>query len=381
MHSQCNPSKKKLILSAKVCHITTVHQPFDNRIFFKECCTLREQGYNVVLLCANAQNTIRNGVNIIGFEGHTNRLMRFFITSFFTAYLNARNVNADLYHLHDPELVWMGLLLRISGKKVIMDLHENNSAAVLSRPYIHSNAIRRLISFLIKLIEKATLPAFNGIVTARPDISQLFEQLNPVTLRNFPIVPDYANIPKLDIVKTKKSIIYVGGASRIRGITELIDAMERIDDVELWILGPFESNAYFNECKSMAGWKNVRYFGIVEANDIFPYIKAADAGIITFLPKPNHLTTLATKPFEYMACGLPVIMSNFSYWRSFFGESGIYVDPENSNEIANAILDLMHNESLLTNLKSRNLKLSVQEYNWQKEKIKLIELYQRVLSN
>lgn len=368
-------------MGIKICHITTVHAPNDNRIFFKECCTLAEAGYDVVLLCANAEPRLRNGVRIIGFKGYGTRIKRFFLTSVFAAFFRARQVNAVLYHLHDPELVWMGLLLRLTGKKVIMDIHENNAAAILSRPYVRTVFGRKLLSALIKTIEKITLPAFNGIITARPDISALFPRLNPVTIRNFPVLPEYDRIPPLQIEKHKKAVIYVGGATRIRGISQLIDAMDTVENVELWILGPFESQEYLETCRAKSGWRNVRYFGVVEADHIFPYIKAADAGIITFLPKPNHLTTLATKPFEYMACGLPVIMSNFAYWSSFFGESGIYVDPENPQEIAAAIRDLMQHEEKIASMKERNLELARNEYNWQKEKMKLLDLYQQILKN
>jgi glycosyltransferase involved in cell wall biosynthesis len=367
-------------MPAKVCHITTVHPANDNRIFFKECTSLADAGYEVVLLCANAETTRRNGVSIVGFKGYRTRIKRFFLTSFFTAFKEARKIDAAVYHLHDPELVWTGLLLRLSGKKVIMDVHENNAAAILSRPYVKAAFARRILSFVIKTVESITLPAFNGIVTARPDISALFPGLKPVTLRNFPVLPDYDNIPDMRLEKTKKSIIYVGGATRIRGISELIEAMDAVENTELWMLGPFESEAYLKECQSMKGWRNVRYLGIVEADKIFPYIKAADAGIITFLPKPNHITTLATKPFEYMACGLPVIMSNFEYWRSFFGTSGIYVDPENPEEIARAIRELMDDDHKLAEIKKINLQLARNEYNWQKEKEKLLLLYQQLLT-
>ena len=99
-------------MKAKVCHVTTVHRPNDNRIFFKECKSLDEAGYDVTLLCANASSTVRDGIKIIGFKGHTQRIKRFFLTSIVQAFIEARKVNADIYHLHDPELVWMGLLLR-----------------------------------------------------------------------------------------------------------------------------------------------------------------------------------------------------------------------------------------------------------------------------
>ena len=365
-------------MGSKICHITTVHKPFDNRIFFKECISLQEAGYDVTLLCARATTQNRVGINIIGFPGHTGRLKRFFLTSFVHVYREAKRINASIYHLHDPELIWMGLLLKWSGKKVIMDVHENNAAAILSRPYIKSAFLKKFLSFTIKNLEALLLPFFDGIVTARPDISALFPKLQPVTLRNFPVLPDYDNIPVSSIVKTKPSLIYVGGASAIRGTRELIEAMQYCPEAELWILGPFESESFKKECENLTGWKHVRYLGIVEATEIFSFIKAADIGIITFLPLPNHITTLATKPFEYMACGLPMIMSDFPYWREFFGDSALYTDPADPKAIAACIKRLLNDKEVLENMKKKNLRLAREEYNWQAEKKGLLKLYEKL---
>lgn len=106
-------------MGIKVCHITTVHKAFDNRIFFKECITLREAGYDVTLLCARAESMVRDGISIVGFPGHTNRIRRIIDTSLFRALYEAKKIKAAVYHLHDPELILMGLLLKLSGKKVI----------------------------------------------------------------------------------------------------------------------------------------------------------------------------------------------------------------------------------------------------------------------
>ncbi|MBL7923711.1 MAG: glycosyltransferase [Bacteroidia bacterium] len=367
-------------MAIKVCHITTVHQPFDNRIFFKECASLRDAGYAVSLICAGAASQEREGITIIGFPGYRTRMKRFFKTSFVDAYRVARNTNADIYHLHDPELVWMGLRLLWKGKMVIMDVHENNAAAILSRPYVRSKFLRQLLSLIIKNLERILLPFFSGLITARPDISALFPHLHPVTLRNFPVLPDYDSIPDLSLPKSKLTLIYVGGATAIRGTRELIRAMALCDQAELWILGPFESGSFRQECEQLEGWNRVKYLGVVEASEIFSYIKAADIGVITFLPVPNHVTTLATKPFEYMACGLPVIMSNFPYWKDFFGDSALYVDPADPADIAAAIRKLSNDHTLATAMRRKNLQLARTEYNWQQEKKGLLELYHRLSS-
>ena len=358
----------------KIVHLTTVHPQNDNRIFYKECVTLKKAGFDVNLIVADGQNTITDGVEIIAFPKAKGRLKRVFKTSIIDILKVCKKVDANAYHFHDPELIFAGLYLKLMGKKVVYDIHENTSASILSKPYIKSKIVKKIISKSFDIFEKMVANFFDAIVTARPDISKKFKHKNLITLRNFPILPDFSKMQEIEIKKDKPSVIFVGGMTEIRGIHQLLDAFENyLDDVELWLLGPITEDKLKKRISS--GVKNVKYFGIVEAYEVFSYIKKADIGIITFLPVPNHIETLATKPFEYMACGKPMIMSNFKYWQDTFKDSSIYVDPKNSLEIAQRIKDLLQDKDLMKKMSKQNLELSQKEYNWQKESQKLVDLY------
>ena len=360
----------------KVAHITSVHPQNDNRIFYKEVTTLSQNGYNLSLIVAGAESKEINSINIIGYPKSQGRLKRMFKTSLMDMIRVCKKVDADIYHFHDPELIFTGLYLKIVGKKVIYDIHENNPASILSKPYIKSKFLRKVIAKNFDVVERVAVNFFDAIVTARPDISKRFNHDKLITLRNFPILPDFERLKEIDIKKTKPSVIFVGGMTEIRGINQLIDAFEDLDAFELWLLGPITEKKLKD--RILSGCKNVKYFGIVEAYDVFSYINKADIGIITFLPVPNHLTTLATKPFEYMACGKAMIMSDFDYWKETFGKSSLYVDPSNPKEIAEAIKRLLNDKKLLKDMGELNKKLSLEEYNWQKESQKLINLYKKL---
>ena len=359
----------------RIAHLTSVHNSNDNRIFYKECTTLQGNGFEVFLVAAGAESDVINGVRIVGYNKKSgNRIKRMIKTSFIDMLYQAKKVDADIYHFHDPELMFVGLFLKFIGKKVIYDIHENNPASILSKPYIKPKIFRYLISKVFNIFEQFSVKFFDAIVTARPDISSRFRHKKLVTLRNFPILPNFSKLKNIEIEKQKPAFIFVGGMTSIRGINELLDAFETLDKYELWLLGPI--NDPILESKINAGCRNVKYFGVVEPFEIFSYIQKADVGITNFLAAPNHLTTLATKPFEYMACGKPMIMSDFEYWRDTFRDSSLYVDSSNINNIREMIVKLINNQELMSEMGKLNKNLTNEVYNWEKESQKLIEIYE-----
>ena len=358
----------------KIAHITSLHPQNDNRIFYKECTTLVDNGYDITLIVAGGESQILNGVKIIAYEkADGGRIKRMVKTSFFDMITICKKVDADVYHFHDPELMFVGLYLKMKGKMVIYDIHENNPASILSKPYIKSKLIKEILSRLFDIFEKNLVKFFDGIVTARPDITQRFKHKNIITLRNFPILPNLSKLKKIEIKKEKPSVIFVGVMTNIRGINQLLDAFDTLNECELWLLGPISENKLKERIENKPN--NVKYLGIVEAYEIFTYIDMADIGIITFLSAPNHLQTLATKQFEYMACGKPMIMSNFPYWKEIFNKSSLYVNPLSPVDIADCIRKLFNDKELMVNMKKLNKQLSEDEYNWEKESRKLIRLY------
>jgi glycosyltransferase involved in cell wall biosynthesis len=362
----------------KICHVTSVHNFNDNRIFYKEIKSIHNAGFDVCLIAPGDKDFEFEGVKIYHLKRSAGRISRMLRMSIVGVLKRSKEIKADVYHLHDPELMIVGLILRLKGKKVVFDVHENNPASILSKPYIKYKFQKLVLSKVMMLMEKFFFTFFTKIVTARPDISESLSRFKPITLRNVPILPTLDKIEKPNFIKDKFALIFVGGITSIRGVKELIQAVDKVNDCELWLLGPFEDSAIENECKSLKGWSKVRYLGVVEPFEIFKYISYADVGVVTFLPLPNHLKTLATKPFEYMACGKPMIMSDFPYWREFFKDSSLYVDPQNIEQIAQTILQLKNDHQLLISMGQLNKELAYKEYSWNSEVMVLIDFYNQM---
>ena len=109
-------------MSVKICILTTVHPPFDIRIFHKEAKSLVKFGYDVTLIAQNNRNEVVDRIKIIALPKPKNRSMRILGLTWRVFYLALRQ-HADIYHFHDTELMPIGILLKLKGKKLyIMSL-------------------------------------------------------------------------------------------------------------------------------------------------------------------------------------------------------------------------------------------------------------------
>ncbi|BCD67952.1 glycosyltransferase family 4 protein [Nitratiruptor sp. YY09-18] len=362
----------------KVCHITTVHQPFDIRIFHKECLSLTKAGYDVNLIAQHDRDETINGVKIVSLPKIFNRKERIFKLRKL-AFQKAVEIDADIYHFHDPELLPVGLKLKKLGRMVIYDVHEDVPRQILSKPYLNK-FIKPIISKSFEIYENRAAKKFDAIITATPHIRNRFLKINSNTV-------DINNYPKLnelyepvEWINRKNEICYIGGITKIRGIIELIKALEYTDTI-LHLAGNFESKELEKEVKSLPGWKKVKYYGFVGREKVNEILKLVKIGIVTLHPITNYIYSQPIKMFEYMSAGIPVIASNFSLWKEIVekGNCGICVDPLSPKEIANAINNVLGNDKIAKNMGENGRKLVENKYNWKSEEKKLFELYIKII--
>lgn len=365
----------------KVVHLTSVHKRYDTRIFYKECLSLLKEHSKVYLVLNDGLgNEKRDEVEIIdiGFK-EKNRFIRMTV-NVFKICKESININADIYHFHDPELIPIGLLLKLKGKKVIYDVHEDVASQVLSKDWIPKFS-RKIISYVFNKFEKNASRFFDSIITVTSNINNLFLPYNKKSyvVNNYPIL----NTSNFDLSyweKKDKNICYVGGITKIRGIKYLIESLEELD-VKLILAGEFSSDAFKKELTSLKGWGKVDYRGLVDRKGVYEILKSSMAGVVTFLPKPNHINAQPNKMFEYMLAGIPVIASNFSLWKEIIerNDCGICVDPKNPKEIALAIKYILANPEKVKTMGLNGRKAVEEKYNWGIEEKKLLEVYRNLL--
>jgi len=357
----------------KIAHLSVVHPAYDTRIYHKECKSLSNAGHEVFLVIPHDKKEIAEGVSIIPLKQFKKTIYRTYLNLPLVLFKSIK-LNANAYHLHDPELIPIGIILKLFRKKVVYDVHEDYE--VMPK--------RKFFRILFGIYERFAMRIFDKFIAATPKIGEKFPKNKTIILCNYPILSfideNIKNSSKINI-SNKQVLIYQGGLTRTRGIKQLIEAIGILNNnVNLILLGKWEKD-FQEECEKLKGWKNTIYLGFKPLSEVYSYTSSSDIGIVNFLPHPNHNEALPNKPFDYMASSIPFIFSNFKYWESIFSECGLSVNPEDPKDISEKIQSLLENKELRIRLGKRGREFVETRYNWETESKKLINLYVELCSN
>lgn len=360
-----------------ICHITTVHPRLDTRIFQKECCSLVDMGHQVTLICNKGKSEQINGVTIISLAVPYSGLLGRIKNVPKEIFKKAIALDADIYHFHDPDFLYQGLQLIKQGKKVVYDAHEDVPRQLLSKPYGNKLTLK-ILSGLFEPFENFVVKRLSGIVTADKKVFHRFQKINPhtVLLNNYPILCQFDKPTPYS--KKEKEVFYVGDIAAIRGVIEMIKAMEYVDDFTLVLAGIFESKSLEQQARNLPQWCKVRYEGYIDSEKRTALLERAQVGLVVLHPVKKYEDALPTKLFEYMAAGVAVVCTNLKLWADIVMDSncGLLVNPLDPKEIGAAINELILNPEKAEELGLNGYKSALEKYSWSTEEPKLKSFYE-----
>ena len=363
----------------KVVHLTSVHSPHDNRIFYKECATLANAGYDVTLIATGKADGFdkQSGVHLKALKPPRNRLERFWRT-IPQLYRAALQEDAPIYHYHDPELMPIGALLRLHGKKVIYDVHEDYSGSMSSRLWI-PRPLQGLASWGVRLCEKIFATRCSRVIAATPTIARLFPLSKVTLVQNFPWISELFREIAIPYCDRDPIVAHVGALTMDRGLAEMAKAVELVAAVrplKLVLAGKAFSGA--GPELDHERWKGlIEHAGLLTRPQVAELLAKTKIGIVTLHPTQNYKNSQPTKLYEYMSAGIPVIASDFPVWRQIVEPSGcgLLVDPLDPGAIAEAIEWLLAHPREAELMGNHGRCAITHLYNWEKEGAKLVATY------
>ncbi len=369
---------------SKVVHITSVHPRFDTRIFYKECLSLYNKGMDVSLIVADGKGDQKvNGVAVYDVGKPKGRFDRILRTS--KKIVNkAISLNADVYHIHDPEL--LRIVKKLSrNAKVVYDIHENIREQLKTKQYLPYLA-NKILPHIYGAYEISRLKYIDKLVLAEYSYQDIYKKLWESKVAVVLNMPDLEKLQQFRVENRSNNgnnIFYVGEISKGRGIDIILQAAKILKtrgvSFSMDLVGPYDitllEQPEYIEVKDC-----VNFYGRIPIYDAMEFSKNAKVGLSILKPIGNFVTSYSTKIFEYMSVGLPVITSNFKLYLDVveYHKSGICIDPTSSTDLADALEFIMSNEN---SFGINGMNATKEHFNWSKEEQSLLGVYSEFIKS
>ncbi len=219
-----------------VAQLTSRHAITDNRILHCMARTAEMAGYQSVVMGPAREGGSYGQVQLracpVLREGR-----RYSHAGLLTRLLGgALKSHYPLFQIHDPDLLPAGLILKLFGRRVIYDVHDDYEATFKDRLRTRGWIGRWFPSFWW-WFERNAARLFDGIVVADRHLAQKFSRCQPVILGNFPRL-DFTPVAEAGNEPTF-NLIYVGGVTRERGLEMALQALKLlpIPELRLHVIG------------------------------------------------------------------------------------------------------------------------------------------------
>ncbi len=363
----------------RICMLTSGHDPLDNRIYYKELLSLRKIYSEIFIVAPGDEDFITDeGIQIKTFRKRKVWYDR--IRPMNEMYKIALEVDADIYHAHEPDSFKVALKLKDKlNTKAIYDSHEYHPEAFAEHFSIGKNIIEKLIFLFEKKIAKEA----DYIITVNNILVDKFKEYN----NNVSLIPNYPVLVGENFEKEyqdKPVFIYVGGLREDRGIIHILDSLSLVKgEYKFIFIGPYETEDLEKKINEMLSTelkgKDILFTGKIPHKAVFEYLKIADAGFVLLQPDNwRYVNSEPIKLFEYMMTKTAVIASDFPMMSKIIkvSKSGMVVKPNDINLIAKAIDEVGYNREKTKNMGECGSESVRKEYNWSKIEKRILKVYE-----
>jgi glycosyltransferase involved in cell wall biosynthesis len=369
----------------RVAHLSSGHHADDTRIFWKECLSLARTGRFDVSLTIPEEHPSRlpglpAEVEVSVVRSRPGRRGRMLITPWPLLAAGLRR-KAEIYHVHDPEMLFAALLLRLMGKTVIYDAHEDVPRDILARAWVPS-PLRGLLARAAGAFEWFAGQTLSGVIAATPVIARRFPASRTALVQNFARISEFPE-PSAWLADSPPALAYVGGITVDRCAPEMVEAVARLDrfpGARLIMAGGIHPPDLEKRLAGMPGWDRVDYRGIQDRPGVLRILAESRIGLVLFHPLQNYAEAQPVKLYEYMAAGLPVVATDLPRLRKTIEAHccGICVPPRDVDATTRAIERLLDHPAEAAEMGRRGREAAMKFFSWESEERTLLEFYRRI---
>ena len=379
----------------RICCIAYTFYESDTRVrMYAEALAQRGDHVEVMALKEDSQVRYRllKGVHVYGIQtrrpnergkaDYLYRLIEFLIRSAFLLTKRSIRNPYNVVHIHSvPDFeVFAAFFAKMMGAKVILDIHD-----ILPEFYSSKfNVDPKSIAFRILLwLEKASTAFADHVIVAnhlwKQKLIQRSTRENKCTaILNYPDASIFFRRGNLRLNR-RFLIVYPGTLNNHQGVDIAIRSFARICDqvphVEFHIYGAGGMKEYLVELTRKLGLQNrIIFKGWCSAEKIGEIIAEADLGVV---PKRNGSfggEAFSTKILEFMAAGVPVIVSATKIDRYYFNDAVVrFFEPESEADLAEKMLGLINDDEERARLAAKADEF-LENYKWENRKYEYFRL-------
>lgn len=372
-------------------YVSVVHALHDHRFLYKQCKGLADSGFDVDYYVRSSKKCVINRINIKPLKSHVSRVRRFLST--FLLLPKLVKGKYDVIHLVDPELLPLGMILKLLTRTVVIfDAHEDYVDFMKHKHYLNS-LFSNVLSLGIRFVLYLSSLLLDGFVFADEGTAEEFKKLPPARksfFHNFPMLSMFPD--KLQDWATRKyNVVFLGTMSRTSGTFVVLAAIAavklRFPKLRCLFIGQPGDQIKAQVVEYIQRHdlsRNIEFTGRLPHGDVPKVLRECKVGVIGLVDIPKFHKNIATKMFEYMACGVPIVCGDLPPERRYIthGEHGYLVPPENPQAMADAICKIISDTKLGQKMaEDCREHLLKHGYYAEKEIDNLVEFYNYILTH
>ncbi|RMG73963.1 MAG: hypothetical protein D6722_03005 [Bacteroidetes bacterium] len=314
-----------------ICHLTVLNPARHPRIFYKQACAQASMGYQVAVVGQDDSSRVPyklEGVTIYPLP-YFERLSFLRWTMSLRLLYRALRLRARAYVLHSPELLPLGLVLRVlTGARLIYDMHEDYPLTLAHAPH-YPEWLRPRLSKWVRKLELFSLKYLGAVSYAEAiylDILEAGEKAFLVRNKYHRVAPT-THFAAPD----RPYLLYTGTIDPVWGIWDSLafwNALPEDTDIDLIIAGYSAQPAIIAELRErIANSRQPGRIRLIGGATFVPYaqistlIQGCTAGLGLYQLEPFIQGKIPTKFYEFLAAGRPLVYTPDENWDAFNAET------------------------------------------------------------